>query len=84
MDIHACGGGVDFRAATDRISGCITHVELAKALGVSPQSIRTARLSRESSNFRQPPAGWQAALARLARKRAGELLKLAEQLERET
>jgi hypothetical protein len=74
---------MDFRAATDRVAGCITHVELAKMLGVSPQTVRTARLHPESPNYRNPPPGWEAALAKLARKRGGELVKLAEQLDRE-
>ncbi len=35
------------------------------------------------AGYRQPPAGWERAIAKLARKRAGELVKLAEGLEGE-
>jgi hypothetical protein len=74
---------MDFQSATDRVAGCVTHEELAEALGLSPQTIRVARLSPDSPNYRKPPEGWERALAKLARKRGGELVKLAEQLEQE-
>ncbi len=34
------------------------------------------------AGYRQPPAGWEKAIAKLARERVGELVKLAEELER--
>jgi hypothetical protein len=34
-----------------------------------------------SANYRRPPDGWEKAIAKLARERAGELLGLAEELE---
>ena len=43
--------------------------------------IRQARLDPASSSYRRPPAGWESAIAKLARERAGELVKLAEELE---
>lgn len=73
---------MEFRKATDRASGtCISLADLADAVGVPHQSLRRARLDRDSPSYRQPPAGWERALAKLARKRARELDRLAEELE---
>jgi hypothetical protein len=74
---------VDFIEATDRLVGRVTHRELADELGVSLQTIRQARMDPKSSSHRKPPNGWQAAVAKLAARRGGELTKLAEQLRRE-
>jgi hypothetical protein len=71
---------MDFKTATDRVAGCISHAEIAEAAGVSIQTIRQARMDPSSSSYRNPPAGWQAVLARLAYKRAGELQDFARQL----
>lgn len=73
---------MDFKTATDRVAGCITHVEIAKAAGVSIQTIRQARMDPGSPSYRHPPAGWQAVLARLARGRSRELAAFADQVER--
>jgi hypothetical protein len=72
---------VDFIAATDALTGRVTHDELAGELGVSVQTIRQARMDPSAPGHRSPPAGWEAAVARLARRRGGELLELAEALE---
>ena len=74
--------GMSFRVATDRAGEFVTHQQLADELGASVQSVRAARLDPDSPNFRRPPPSWEQALARLARKRAAELEKLADQLER--
>jgi hypothetical protein len=71
---------MDFRAATDALTGKVTHAELADELEVSVQAIRQARLEPDSPSYRRPPAGWEAAIARLAEKRGGELLELAGEL----
>ncbi|MGH7476577.1 MAG: hypothetical protein ACRELD_09835 [Longimicrobiales bacterium] len=74
---------MDFVEATDRLTECPTHEDVASAVGVSINTIRQARLNRENAGYRPPPSTWEAAVARLARKRAQELQKLAEQLERQ-
>jgi len=72
---------VDFKTATDRVSGCISHAEIAEAAGVSIQSIRQARLDPGTASYRSPPPGWQVILARLARNRGSELNEFADELE---
>jgi len=71
---------MDFKTATDRVAGCITHAEIAEACGVSIQSIRQARMDPSSPSYRNPPAGWEAVLARLVKDRAKALHVFAEQL----
>jgi hypothetical protein len=74
---------VDFTTATDRALGaCITLEDIANEAGVSHGLMRQARLDPSSGSYRNPPASWEAAVARLARKRAAELAKLADALER--
>ncbi len=73
---------LDFSEATDRLTDCPTHQEVADAAGwTSVQTVRQARLAPAASGYRRPPDGWQPALAKLARKRAAELTQLAEELE---
>ncbi len=55
--------------------------DVAKTAGVSYASARQARLAESSPNYLTPPTGWEKAIAKLARERAGELVKLAEELE---
>ncbi len=74
---------MDFKSAVDALAGCYSHEELAKAAGVSLQSIRQARLDPSSPSYRRPPANWREIIARLARARGGELGDLAEELEAE-
>lgn len=75
---------MDFRAAYDRLIERVTREEIADALDVSYASVKQALLPRTSSNYRNPPAGWERGFAKLARERGGELIKLADQLERGT
>lgn len=56
--------------------------EIAKALGVSYSTVRATRLPTSSPSHRNPPEGWESALAKLARERAGDLSRLAAELER--
>ena len=72
---------VNFIQATDALTGCPTHPDIAKEAGVSVQTIRQARLAPDHPNNRPPPAGWEQAIANLARERAAELVELAETLE---
>jgi hypothetical protein len=74
---------MDFRSAVDRLRDCATREEIAIALGVSFYTVEQALLPGSSAGFRNPPPGWEKGIAKLARKRGGELVKLAEQLERE-
>ncbi len=73
---------MDFKTASDRATGaCVTLDDIAVAAGVSDSLIRRARLDPKGSSFRRPPDGWEGAIAKLARVRAGELVELAEELE---
>ena len=73
---------MEFQEASDRATGaCITLADIAKECGTAPQTLRRARIDSESPNYRRPPDGWEAAIAKLARERAAELVELAEELE---
>ena len=73
---------MDFKTATDRATGAsITLEAVADAAGASHNAIRRARLKKNGDSYRNPPKGWEGALASLARKRAGDLVALAEELE---
>ncbi|MGH9158624.1 MAG: hypothetical protein ACRD2X_01370 [Vicinamibacteraceae bacterium] len=72
---------MDFVEATDRLTACPTLEDLGRAAGVSGALIRQARMDQASPSYRKPPAGWQAAVAKLARDRSAELAKLAKELE---
>lgn len=72
---------MDFKTATDRVSGCISHAEIAEAAGVSVQTIRQARLDPSAPGHRPPPTGWKPVLARLASKRSRELAEFSIELE---
>ena len=67
---------------TDRLmANNVGLQEVAEALNVSYSTVRATRLPEASSSRRAPPKGWERALAKLARQRGGELVKLAEELE---
>ena len=73
---------MDFKQATDRATKtCITLVDIAGAVDVTHHSVRRARLDPRTASYRSPPAGWELAIAKLARERAAELVKLAAELE---
>lgn len=72
---------MDFTEATDRLTRGVTLADLARELNASYGLIRQARMDSASPSFRKPPEGWQAAVARLAGERAGELLALQRELE---
>ena len=71
---------MDFKTATDRLTACISHVEIADAAGVSVQSIRQARLDQNNPNHRPPPDAWEKAVVQLAKEKRRELKELIEQL----
>ena len=71
---------MDFRQATDIATRVLTLREIGEALGV--EWVRQARVNPEKRGYRPPPKGWEGKLAALVRRRATELNKLAENLER--
>lgn len=73
---------MDFKEATDGLFDRIDHAELAEALGVSVALIRQARLNPKARAFRSPPAGWEAAALRVAKRRLTSYQRLVERLER--
>jgi hypothetical protein len=71
---------MDFTEATDRLTKGVSLADLARELSASYGLIRQARMDTSSSSHRRPPVGWEEAVARLAERRANELLALAAQL----
>lgn len=73
---------MNFQEATDvALRAGITLGELAAELGhKDPATVRRARME-PGEHSRNPPEGWEAALARIARQRAAVLAELAEGLE---
>jgi hypothetical protein len=74
---------MDFREAVDGVCERLDHDDVAKALGVSVQSVRQARLNPKAQAHRSPPNEWRYALIRLAEERVWYYRKLISQL-RET
>lgn len=72
---------MEYKEATDRLLERITTADLASELGVSQNAVVRARLDPATRDYRPPPFGWQAAVARLAGERAARLLKLKEALD---
>jgi hypothetical protein len=69
-----------FREAVDALCASLSHEDVAKALGVSLQTVRQARLREDSDAFRAPPKNWKAAIIRLAEGRATYYRRLIERL----
>jgi DNA-binding XRE family transcriptional regulator len=69
-----------FRKAVDALCSALTHEDVAKALGVSVQTIRQARMKEESKSSRAPPPNWEQALVRLAENRVSYYRKLMDKL----
>ncbi len=72
---------MDFGKATDQLMSCHSLKDVAEAAGANYQTVRQARLAPGHPNNRPAPQGWEKAIAKLARERAAELVKLAEELE---
>lgn len=72
-----------FREAMQELVKRVTQQDVAREMGVSFYTIRQATYLADASAYRTPPKGWEAVVARLARERAGELLRLADELEEE-
>ncbi len=71
---------IDFVSATDTLFEKTGPDDLAGELGCSAQAIRQARMAEGTSGHRSPPPGWEAAAAKLARRKADQFRKLAERL----
>ena len=72
---------MNFKDATDQLIDRVTLPEIAAACGASVNSVERARMNPGSNSYRNPPLGWEVAVARLARARGGDLLRLADVLE---
>ena len=73
---------MNFREAIDALCTYLNHQDVAKALGVSVQTVRQARLKEDSDGFRAPPKNWERAVIRLAEARLAHYHKLIEKLKK--
>ena len=71
---------IDFIAATDTLFEKTGPDDVAGELGCSAQAIRQARMDADKPGHRSPPPGWEAAAAKLARRKAEQFKRLAERL----
>jgi len=71
---------LDFRATIEALFDRVRIEDLAEELDCSPQSIKQARLADDARGLRSPPPGWEAAAARLAKRKAEHFRRLAERL----
>jgi hypothetical protein len=69
-----------FREAVDALCSALAHEDEAKALGVSVQTIRQARMQEDSKSYREPPPNWELALIRLAENRVSYYRRMVERL----
>jgi hypothetical protein len=73
---------MDFVRASSNLIGGIRLDDLAREFGVTRGSVGQSRLAKTNPQYRRPPAGWEDVVAKLARKRATALTKLADRLSR--
>jgi hypothetical protein len=71
---------MQFRDAIDALCNHVDHQKVAKALGVSLQAVRQARMAESSIAFRAAPKRWEDSIIRLAEERVWHYRKLIEQL----
>ena len=74
-------GPLTFKEATDLLIQRLTVADVARACGSHVNSVERARLDPSTRSYREPPAGWVLAVARLARERGIQLISLADRLE---
>ena len=73
---------MNFKQATDALLESVTLEDLASEMGVSLQALRQARAAKGTLSHRTPPDGWEAAIARLADRKAAKLVRLSGALTR--
>lgn len=71
---------MDFVKTTDALFSQITSEDLAKEMGLAAQTIRKARVTKESVASRNPPAGWEKAARKLAERQAAHFTRLVKNL----
>lgn len=72
-----------FKEATDWLIDLDVPLRtLADVMGVSHAALIAARLDEGSESHRKPPAGWEAAVLKIADDRAGRFEELAKRLRR--
>ncbi len=71
----------DFRTAAEELRRPVSYQDMAGECGVSVEDIQHAMLEEGSRAYLPPPRFWQGDLAYLARRRAAELVELADALE---
>jgi len=71
---------MQFREAVDGLCERVDHGDVAKALGVSVQTVRQARMRPETNAHRSPPEDWPDAVIRLAEERVWHYRKLIEEI----
>jgi hypothetical protein len=69
-----------FREGVDALCASLSHKDVAKALGVSVQSVRQTRLRENAKGFRAPPKNWKKSIIRLAESRVLHYRQLIEKL----
>lgn len=72
---------MDFVQASSAITAGVTLGDLADELGVTTVDLSRARTDPSNRYHRLPPPGWEAAIARLARKQAERLTRVAERVD---
>jgi hypothetical protein len=68
---------MNFVEATSKLIRGVTLEDLAQELGVTRGFLGQGRMDPSHPQHRSPPKGWEAAVAKLARKRAEELGRVA-------
>jgi hypothetical protein len=71
---------MEFRDALDLLCDKLDHADVAKALGISVQTVRQARLKPDTEAFRTPPKEWENTIIRLAEERLWHYRRLIEQI----
>lgn len=71
---------MNFRKAIDELCERIDHDDVAKALGVSVQTVRQARMAPEAAAHRSPPDQWEREVIRLAESRLTHYRQLIDKL----
>lgn len=72
---------MEFRDAIDGLCAKIDHDDVAKALGVSVQTVRQARMSVDAKAHREPPPKWKDTVIRLAEERVSHYRELIKEMQ---